>query len=579
MTDVHVERDVSVEMRDGVGLATDIYRPPQGDPAPTLIHRIPYDKSFAWYIGSLMFNPLTAVERGYAVVVQDTRGRFNSNGKWEPFVHEADDGYDTIEWAADQPWSNGRTGIYGSSYMGVTTWQAAVADPPHLEAAVAYLTGGDYHDGFIYSGGAFELGFNLHWAVGLGWDTLTRLELSDEVQTQVRETLISAYKDLEGAASYRPLKEMPGVSTAAPYWVDWLDHAAYDDYWADVDVTAHANNVQVPVLHVTGWFDQFLRGHLDIHEALEASREGDEGPAHRMLVGPWDHGAYLSSTANQVGDRRYGPDVAGGASFMQERTLSWFDHWLKDEPIETGKASGVGYFDLSRATWEESESWPPSNDDLRLYLGSDGQANGRAGDGVLLEAPPEQAPPDSYLYDPMDPVPTVGGRAYIPEVIRGGILDQSEVEMREDVLVYTSPRLTEPISIAGPVTVQLYAASSAPDTDFTAKLVDVEPDGYCGVLADGIIRARYRDEMKDPAPLNPGETYTLDVDCWSVAHTFNKGHRIRLEVSSSNFPRFDPHPNVYGSLADVIDDEVQTATQRVYHDSERPSHLSLPIIE
>lgn len=573
VSDISVSRDVPVPMRDGTELATDIYRPADGEPAPTLVHRIPYDKSFAWYVGSLMFNPLTAVERGYAVVVQDTRGRFASAGEWTPFHNEAADGYDTVEWAADQPWSDGRVGVYGSSYMGVTTLQAAVADPPHLEAAVAYLTGANYHDGWAYSGGAFELGFNLHWALGLSWDRLERADLAE--YDRIKDDLAAVHADPASYAEHRPLRSLPGVSEALPAWDEWLSHPEYDDYWADVDVTERAGEISVPLLHVTGWYDNFLRGHLDLQAALEAEGDAD----HRFVVGPWDHGAYLSSTPSQVGDRRFGPEATGGPSFMSGRTLDWFDHHLRGEPLPEDRRTGVRYFDFARETWSETPSWPPAADTQRLYFGSDGDANGRTGDGTLLEEPPEAAPPDSYVYDPTAPVPSVGGRTLMPEMATAGIRDRSTVDEREDVLAYTSPGLTAPLSIAGPVSVTLHAASSARDTDFTATLVDVAPDGYCTPVAEGILRARYRNGTSDPEPLSPGEVYELEIDLWAVAHTFEPGHRIRVSVSSSNFPRFDPHPNVYEPLADVPEDGVRTATQRVYHDADHPSSLSLPVTD
>lgn len=571
---VTVERDVGVAMRDGVELATDVYRPADDGSYPVLVQRIPYDKSFAWYVGSLLFNPLNAVERGYVVVVQDTRGRFDSGGEWEPFVNEADDGYDTVEWAAEQPWSDGQVGVYGSSYMGVTAWQAAVANPPHLEAVIAYLTGGNYHDGWTYSGGAFELGFNLHWILGLGGNTLERNQASRAVRNGWR----SAYEHPSEAAEHLPIAEIPWVDEAAPYWKTWLDNPAYGDYWEGVDVAAQADRIDVPVLHVTGWFDLFLRGHLDVYEAIakrggEAARENQ-----RFVVGPWDHAAYLTGTPSQIGDRRFGPDAAGGVAFMESRSLDWFDRWLKDERTDQ-PTDGVRYFDLGRRTWEETERWPPASAGQRYYLRSDGDANTRFGDGRLTTDLPADDTPDSYTYDPRDPVPTCGGRTYAPELASSGIQDRSDVERRDDVLVYTSPRLTEPVTIAGPVDAAIYAATSAPDTDFVASLVDVEPDGYCASLADGIVRGRYRDGTGEESFLNPGEVHEFTVDLWAVAHTFEPGHRIRLEITSSNFPRYDRNPNAEVPVAAATEDDMRPATQRVFHDPDRPSHLSLPVVD
>ncbi len=580
MSDVTIERDVMVEMRDGVALATDIYRPPESGAYPTLVYRIPYDKSFAWFVGSLILNPVNAVERGYAVVVQDTRGRFNSEGEWDPFHHEAADSYDTIEWAAEQEWSDGHVGIYGSSYMGVPTWQGAVADPPHLDAAFAYLTGSNYHEGWTYSGGAFELGFNLWWALFLGWDTLERLDISEDELEAAQVALSTAYANPQEAAEHLPLSDLPAFDRGvASYWEDWLEHPAYDDYWEGVDVNQQADEIDIPVLHVTGWFDNFLRGHLDIHETLNESVGGEVGENERFMIGPWDHEAYLSVTPTFSGDKPYGPQAFSGQLRMEELAFQWFGHHLKGEETGAGDLPGVQYMDLGTREWETTDTWPPAHDPTTYYLHSDGSANTRFGDGTLTRAEPDAEPADSFEYDPMDPVPSTGGRTLMPNIGPGGIADQADVEEREDVLVYTSPQLTAPQRIAGPVDVTLYAASSAPDTDFTAKLVDVEPDGYCANIAEGIQRGRYRNDSSEPEFLSPGEVHEFSIDLWSTAHTFEAGHRIRLEISSSNFPRYDRNLNVKTQPAQASADEAQVATQRVRHDDHYASSLTLPIVD
>lgn len=565
-------------MRDGVQLATDVYHPPDGGEYPTLVHRIPYDKSFAWFVGSLMFNPLTAVENGYAVVVQDTRGRFNSEGEWKPFTHEADDGYDTVEWAADQSWSNGHIGIYGSSYMGVTTWQTVVADPPHLEAAIAYLTGSNYHDGWTYSGGAFELGFNLWWTLFLGWDTLERLDLSDDEAAAAEAALSEAYANPADAARHLPLKDIEAFDRGvAPYWVEWLEHPSYDEYWESIDVTQQIENISVPVLHITGWFDNFSRGHLDIHNAINERASSEVQANERFMIGPWDHEAYLSVTPTFAGEKPFGPQAFSGAFLLEELAFQWFDHYIKGEDTDAEALPGVQYFDLGTRSWKETDSWPPDHSPTKYYFHSDGNANSRYGSGTLTQSPPESQPADSYAYDPSDPVPSHGGRTLMPNLGPGGIQDQATIEERDDVLVYTSPRLTSSLSIAGPVDVRLYAASSTPDTDFTAKLVDVEPDGYCANIAEGIIRGRYRDDMAEPSVMEPAEVYEFAIDLWSVAHTFEPGHRIRVEISSSNFPRYDRNLNIDSPHAEATERDMQVAMQRVFHDADRPSHISLPI--
>lgn len=579
-SNITVERDVMVSMRDGVKLATDVYRPADDARHPVLVQRTPYSKSTAWFVGGLILNPLDAAERGYAAVVQDTRGRFQSEGEWEPFVNEAADGHDCVEWAGEQQWSDGNVGIYGSSYMGVTVLQAAAAAPPHLKAAMSYLTGANYHDGWSYSGGAFELSFNLWWTNFLAWDTLARLDLSDAARQELLLGLVQAASDPWQAARHLPLREIPAFTKeVAPYWQEWLNHPAYDEYWERTDVAAQADRIEVPLLHITGWFDNFLRGHLDLNEAIRSRGDKKVLGDHRFVIGPWDHEAYLTVRLSSAGQREFGPAALSGAAGVGETAFQWFDHWLRGEDTAIVQTPGVRYFVMGENAWREAEAWPPEHTATSFYLHSGGGANGRSGDGALTTDAPGREPPDSYVYDPMDPVPSVGGRTLGPVFGPGGIQDQSRVEEREDVLVYTSPRLTRPVTIAGPLTVSLFAATEARDTDFTAKVVDVEPDGYCANIAEGIIRARYRNGMTREEFLEPGEPTEFTIDLWDVAHTFRPGHRIRLEVSSSNFPRFDRNLNGEVDPADGGPGEVQVAVQQVFHDADRPSRLILPVVE
>jgi len=578
---ITIDRDIPVEMRDGVVLATDVYRPPGDEEHPTLVHRIPYDKDNAQYVGSLVFNPLNAAQRGYAVVVQDTRGRFNSEGEWQPFHGEAEDGYDTVEWAAERSWSDGNVGIYGSSYMGITTWQTVVSDPPHLEAALAYLTTGNNHDGAIYSGGAFELGFALRWTLAMAWNTLERRDLSQEEFERARNAMMQAAANPRDAVKHLPLRDHPAFRNGiAQHWTEWHQHPSYDDYWEAVDVTRQIENVSVPVLHVGGWYDQFLRGHLDVHEAIEEHGDERVREEQRFIIGPWDHGAYLSSTPTSAGERVFGPIAPSGRAFMSDLTLQWFDHWLKGTDTGAETIPPVRYFQMGDDEWREADAWPPDHTPIQQYFHSDGNANSRTGDGILTgEQPSVPESPDSYRYDPSDPVPSCGGLSLIPNLSPGGVQDRSGVEEREDVLVYTTPHLTSNLSIAGPVDVTLCASSSTPDTDFTAKLVDVQPDGYCAPIADGILRARYRNSMEQPEFVEPGNSYTFDIDLWAVAHTFRSGHRLRVEISSSDFPRFDRNLNTNKPLGEAVEADMQTATQRVFHDPDGSSHITLPVIE
>lgn len=576
MDEITVTRDVMVEMRDGVTLATDIYRPTGAENCPTIVHRNPYDKSSGGSVAGLMVNPLDAVQAGFAVVVQDTRGRFKSEGEWVPFENEAEDGHDTIEWAADQPWSNGRIGIYGASYHGVTTTQAITAKPPSLDAAIAYLTGANYHDGWTYSGGAFELGFNLWWVMYLAADTTQKLDIPPDERDDAFGDLMALTANPEEAAWGTPLRDNPVFDhPAAAYTQDWFDHPEYDDYWRSIDVTQHLTDIDIPVLHVSGWYDLFLRGHLDFYDGLATAGTDRARDEQRFIIGPWDHEAYTTTTPDRAGDRVFGYEAAGGRALMSDITLSWFGHWLgnADDP----ELPPVRYYQMGANEWRDADEWPPDHTPTDYYLESGGDANTRFGDGRLTQTRPGTRGVDSYEYDPLDPVPSCGGRSLHPNITEPGIQDRAAVETRNDVLVYTSERLTSSLDIAGPVDVTLHAASSAPDTDFTATLVDVEPDGYCAPIAEGIIRARYRNSITDPEFMMPGEVAEFHIDLRATAHTFDVGHRIRLEVSSSNFPRFDRNPNVAAPVADVDIADATTATQNVYHTPERPSRLTLPV--
>ena len=580
-SEVLVERNVMAPMRDGVRLAADVYRPNDGERHPVLVHRIPYDKSIAQNVGSQMVNPIVAAEHGYAVVVQDCRGCFQSEGVMTLYGDERDDGYDTIEWAAVQPWSDGKVGIYGSSYMGVTTLQAAAAAPPHLEAVMAYLTAANLHDGWVYSGGALELGFNLGYTQGRAAPAMARLGIDPERQRALRRQMAECAADRAAFLRTLPLSEAPVLRERdiLPYWHEFIEHDAYDDYWKRLDVAARADEITAPVMHIAGWYDQFLKGHLDLNLALQRHPDARIRETHRFIAGPWDHNSYMGYNLSRAGDREFGGRALSGVAAVSDILLQWFDHWLKGEDTPLMSRPRARWFLMGdENVWRETDTWPPPSEPAAWYLHSGGHANTRFGDGALSPEPPAAGVPDSYRYDPEDPVPTIGGRTFATVTGPGGVRDQAEVEERDDVLVYTSPRLLEPLTIAGNVTVDLWIASSAPDTDFTGKLVDVEPGGYCAVVADGILRARFRDSFEQARFLTPGETAKLTIDLWDVAYTFKAGHALRLEISSSNFPRFSRNANSTVRPEFAGPGDLRVAVQQVFHDAERPSHVTLPVV-
>jgi len=572
-----VERDVAVPMRDGTVLYADVYRPAAAGRYPVILLRTPYNKAFA-RIAYLQLDPMRAAARGYALVIQDTRGRYASGGEFYCFRAEADDGYDTVEWAAAAPWADGNVGMYGASYMGATQWLAALARPPHLRCLVPIVTASDYHEGWTYQGGAFSLGFNLSWTLSsLILPNLAHLALPSGEADRVRAALVEAVDRMCGPLGHLPLGELPLLRDRrlAPYYQDWLAHPDDDDYWRAWNIEARHGEVTVPALNVGGWYDIFLGGTLRNYLGMRARGGSPAARQSRLIVGPWVHSTLFPNVSGEVD---FGVLSQGVALDLEGIMLRWFDHWLRD--IDTGLLAEppVKRFVMGENRWQDEADWPPpAMRPVAYYLHSGGRANSLAGDGRLGVDPPREEPPDHYLYDPRDPVPTRGGGLCCwPAAVPPGAYDQRPVEARPDVLLYSTPPLAEAIELAGPVTVRLWAASSAPDTDFTAKLVDVAPDGYARNLTDGIIRARYRAGTRVATPIEPGRVYEYAIDLWATSNVFPAGHRVRLEVSSSNFPRFDRNANTGRAFG--TDAELRPALQTVCHDSARASHVVLPVV-
>lgn len=566
-----IDRGVQISMRDGVKLTADVYRPDDNEKHPALIMTIMASRNNSTLVGGNLFGPLPMVDQGYAIVVVEARGRSDSEGMWKPWIEDGKDGYDRVEWAAAQPWCDGAVGVYGNCHLMYPALATAVENPPHLKAALLYMGATNPHNGWIYSNGALELSFNLYWNGGS--PSASDIAARDPAVVQeVQDSLQKFYSNKAGSANTLPLTDM----MVQPYWKEFLSHPAYDDYWKAVDLLRRVDEIKVPILHISGWYDLMLRGHLDLNRALHTQGDPDLRQHHRVILGPWDHETYLGFRMSHTGDRDFGPGCMTGPALISGVANQWFDRWLKGKETPFMPGSGARYFSTGDNSWKEISSWPPASTQTNFYLHSAGRANTKFGDGSLDTERPGSEPPDSYVYDPMDPVPTAGGRTLL--TIPAGIRNQALIEERADVLVYSTPILTAPVSIAGQVMLTLYAASSAVDTDFTAKLVDVEPDGYCANVAEGIVRARYRNGDDHEEFLTPGEVTKFEIDLWDVAHTFNPGHRIRLEVSSSNFPHFDRNLNseVVPALGGLED--VQKAAQQVFHNSQYPSHLALPVV-
>jgi uncharacterized protein len=557
--DLIAEHNVAVKMRDGVILRADIYRPNGPGKFPVLLVRTPYNKTNEMPFG------VKAAGRGYIVVAQDTRGRYASEGDWYPFKYESQDGYDTVEWAASLPYSDGKVGMYGGSYVGATQYLAAIAHPPHLEGIFPTVTASDYHDGWTYQGGAFEQWFNESWTTGLAQNTLERrVDASGEALKGTKRLPLTSY----------PMLDAVSQTDLAPYFGDWLAHPNYDPYWKQWSIEAHYGDIHVPVYSSGAWYDIFLRGTLRNYRKLKTEAGSDAARRNQRLIvfvgghaGGWEN--------PEVGAVDFGPKLPIDLDAL---TLRWYDWLLKGKNNGMEKEEPVRIFVMGKNEWREEADWPLARAvNTRYDLHSSGSANGLAGDGALRTTAPAGEKPDQYVYDPADPVPTIGGPLCCGALPTGiGPEDQRPAEDRKDVLVYTTPAFTKDTEVTGPVSLDLYVSTSAVDTDFTGKLVDVWPNGFAQNLTEGILRLRYRNSQEKPELANPGEVYHVTLDLVGTSDVFLPGHKLRLEVSSSNFPRFDRNLNTGGVQA--LGTTMAKATNVIYHDRSHPSALIVPIV-
>ncbi len=574
---MHIDKDVPMTTRDGVVLRADVYRPDGPGRFPVLLSRLPYDKNGRRRPGDID----VFVEHGYVVIMQDTRGRFGSGGgKYEPLVWEAQDGHDAVEWAAQLPYADGNVGTMGQSYLGATQYLLAPTRPPHLRAAFPASAPADFHQCWAYhTGGAFELGWQIPYAILMARDTIEREGLTATLLPELERVLAAAptpWAPPLGPEAYRRLPLTAWADLLEPvakYLGDYLRHPGDGAPWWAINIERRHGEIAVPMYHVTSWYDIFLHGGIANFQGLRRfAMTAPVRAAQKLLIGPWAHlFPYTSPTSTGTGEIDFG---SAALVDLHETQLRWFDHWLKG--IDTGilEEPPIRIFVMGDNRWRDEREWPLARTRYTpYYLGSGGRANTAGGDGTLGPAAPAEEPPDHFVYDPADPVPTRGGNTLI---LAMGVMDQRPAEARADVLVYTSAVMTASLEVTGPIAVTLYAASTAPDTDFTAKLVDVHPDGYARNLADGIVRARYRHSRTTPALLAAGEVTQFAIDLWATSHVFLPGHRIRVEISSSNFPRFDRNLNTGEDQATGT--RWQTARQTIFHDARYPSHLMLPVI-
>jgi uncharacterized protein len=556
--DVTIEHDVPATMRDGVVLRADVYRPSADGPWPVLLTRLPYGKNMPMLAG--VMDPVGKARRGFIVVVQDTRGRYASDGEWEPWTFEMDDGYDTVRWAAALPGSNGSVGMFGASYFGNTQWMAALAKPPELKAIAPMVTWSEPDDGLFARGGAQELGITVPWSLMQGVDTLLRRHADDPMAQG--QALMALVDDLDAVANttywelpagHHPVFARHGIPELG------FERSRREPEWSEAcRVAGRQSEVDLPSLHTGGWYDIFCQGTLDNFTAMRAA-----GRPANLVMGPWSH----TGRMGYLGEVNFGmaasTELLGFRGRFADLELGWFRQWLAPDAADDGAPGPalppVLLFVMGVNQWREEQEWPLARAvDTALFL--------RGGDRLAFEAPEAGEGTDAFTYDPADPVPTTGGALLMANEFPAGPLDQARVEARPDVLVYTTDPLAEDLEVTGRVRAHLTAVTDAPTTDWVVRLCDVDTEGISRNIVDGIVRA----------VATPGEFTEQVVDLWSTSYVFRAGHRIRVHVTSSNFPRWDRNLNT----GEPIEQGTQSrpARQEIAHDATRPSRIVLPVI-
>ena len=576
--DVVVEADLLVPMRDGVRLRTSVYRPPVAGRFPVLVSRYPYEPLL-----EVNGSAAQLARQGYVAVVQHSRGRFGSEGDFDA-LREVDDGYDAIEWAAVQPWSNGRVGTYGMSYGGFTQWAAAIARPPHLVAISPMSSGWSYFgsNAWYFAPGVLALGIALNWCASMAQWEAAKLEspgLSPEpitVADLVKRAIEAGPVVPPGIFDRRPLRELAELELA-PWWKDWCDHDdPSDPYWRSISAADNLDKIDVPALHIVGWYDYFTKSTLDAFVTLTRAGANEKvRDGQRLVIGPWTHSS--NSAMASLSPR---PDLPVDLDPLLDFEKSYapgshlvrfFEHHLKGENPKYAEEPSVRLYVMGENLWRDEWEWPLARTQFTAFhLHSGGSANTVDGDGRLEAEPPSAQPADSFTFDPADPVP--GSLGLGPAM--GDPVDLKAVGDRADVLVYTTSPLEHDLEVTGPVRLELWVSSSAVDTDFTAKLIDVFADGTPVPLCQGVVRA----SAANGGPINPGEIYRLEIDLWATSNLFKKGHRIRLDVSSSEFPLYELNPNTGSRITQDASGHVVKAAQTIFHDDDHPSRLILPVI-
>jgi putative CocE/NonD family hydrolase len=551
--------DVSIPMRDGEQLGADVYLPPGQGPFPVLLTITPYGKNGSARMAA------TSVSRGYAVVAVDSRGLRASHGKWEPYIHEAEDGYDVQPWVGHQPWCNGNVGMFGTSYPAYTQIAPAPLRSPYVKALVPVSAQSDNYGSVWSSDGIFHLAFGPTWAAQ---------------QEAIAEKKPAPVVDWVKVTWTLPLKAIPDMTgVRSSFLADVIAHDAYDTFWKSMSVRDKYSEMDVPAFHVTGWYDDLSSETQRNFIGMSTGSKTDRARRlQRLLIGPWGHGVPRFPDGDFVfGDVNFGPEAKIDFQAMQSR---WFDFHLEGAKNGVDTEAPVRIFVMGANKWRDEKEWPIARARrTRYYLHSKGFANSRFGDGVLSTTPPAEEPADHYRYDPRNPVPTYGGHGCCDYTFAAiGPLDQRVTELRPDVLVYSTEPLAEDTEVSGMVEAQLVFSTDVTDTDFFVTLSDVHPDGKAIDITEGQVRTRFRESQERPSLLTPNKEYPVTIALWGTSNLFKKGHRIRVHVTSSNFPRFSRNLNSGKNPADEAEQDIRVATQTIYHVGGRASAIVLPIV-
>lgn len=551
--DVKLEFGAKQEMRDGMKLSADIYRPNIEGRFPTIVTRTPYN-TVQGYMRMFSDEAKFFAKRGYAYVIQDCRGKNDSEGEFQPFFDDHTDGYDTLAWCAKQSWCNGSIGTIGASYQAWNQWATATLNPPNLKAMICVVSLPDPVINVPYQNGALVLWMS-EW-MGI---------VDGKRNTDPR------IFDTEKNFNHLPLRTLDEKfgRKKSKIWQNWISHPSADEFWRKSFYQDKLGNVQVPALHVSGWYDDDVIGtHLNYTRMKKLGKTEFIRDNQKLIIGPWQHHVNVTS--------RFGEIDFGNSALIDlpKIKLDWFDYWLKGVDNGIMNAPKVEIFTMGANVWRKTNSWPfDGTQYIEYFFHSAGGANTSSGDGTLSRSKPSSESHDAFSYDPLDPCPNIFDKS---SLAAEGPYDQRPMENRNDVLTYTSPAVESNIEVSGPVSVKLFASTSASDTDFWAELTDVFPNGYSMHLTEGIIRGRYRESLDTAKLLSPGQIYEFDLDLWVTSNVFLKGHRIRVDVSSSSFPKYDRNPNTGHKFGE--DSEIIVAHQKIYHDAAHPSRTVLPIV-